>query len=223
MAMRGSRSTRSSVNSAIAAAGSPTAPTSSTTSASSLPLPASGNISVLSSSSISSSRSIRTPDDLIAERLAQPLPPFVATNATDFMKWAYLFINHFRLIPGFSREVLERPRDEISFGSVPDSQVNFLYLVLWERLFLIVSQITGIHSTLEDIPMGDISSLWTVLKNEFCPHTNVELASMGRKFLEMRQGDGTVTSFTKAVLAERDNFLVLSNQMMMFAILLLLV
>ena len=55
MAMRGSRSTRSSVNSAIAAAGSPTA---STTSASSLPLPASGNISMLSSSSISSSRSL---------------------------------------------------------------------------------------------------------------------------------------------------------------------
>ena len=70
--MHDSRSRRPSVNSAIADAGSP--------------LPASGNISVLSSSSISPSRFICTPDYFIAERLAQPLLPFVATNATDVMK-----------------------------------------------------------------------------------------------------------------------------------------
>ena len=201
--MPGPRSTRSSVHSAIAAAGSPTA-TTSTTGVSSTPPPASANASMMPSSSISSSRSIRTVDDLIAERLAQPLPSFSATNSTEFMKWAYQFINHFRLIPGFTREMLERPRDEISFGTVPDAQVTLLYLVLWERLFLIASQLTGILSTLEEIPMGELHSLWTVLKNEFCPHTNVELAAKSRRFLEMRQGDGTVTSFTKAVLAEKD-------------------
>ena len=109
--------------------------------------------------SISSSRSIRTVEDLIAERLAQPLPSFSATNATEFMKWAYQFINHFRLIPGFTREMLERPRDEISFGPVPDAQVTLLYLVLWERLFHIASQLTGIQSILEEIPMGELHSL----------------------------------------------------------------
>ena len=62
------------------------------------------------------------------------------------MKWAYQFINHFRLIPGFTREMLERPRDEISFGPVPDAQVTLLYLVLWEPLFLIASQLTGMDS-----------------------------------------------------------------------------
>ena len=93
---------------------------------SSTPPPAKGNVSMMSSSSISSSRSIRTADYLIAERQAQPLPSFSATNATEFTKWAYLIMKHFKLIPGFTREVLERPRYEISFGPVPDAQVTFL-------------------------------------------------------------------------------------------------
>ena len=102
--MPGPRSTRTSVHSAIAAAGSPTAPTSATGVSTTSPS-VSGMVPTTSPSLLSSSRSIRTTEDLIAERLAQPVPHFSATNATDFMKLAYLFINHFKIVPGFMREV----------------------------------------------------------------------------------------------------------------------
>ena len=152
----------------IAVAGSPTAPTSAT-GVSTTSLRVSGKVPTTSPSLVSSSRTIRTTEDLIAERLAQPLPHFSATNATDFMKWAYLFIYHYKIIPGFMREVFDRPREELSFEHVTDAQVNFLYFVLWERLLPIVSQLTGVQSMLEEIPVFEVHSLWQVLKNEFCP------------------------------------------------------
>ena len=117
--MPSTRRYRSSVHSAIDAAGSPTAPTS-TTSASSTIQFASVNSPVLSISTFSSStRSVRAIDDLIAERLTENLPKFSATNATEFMRWAFLVFNHLNIIPGFCKSILEIPREEIIFTDLP--------------------------------------------------------------------------------------------------------
>ena len=197
------RSTRNSVHSAIVAAGNSTAPTSAVTTLSTPP-PVSVNPSVITTSSLSSTRSIRTVDDLIAERLAESLPKFSATNATEFMNWAYLVINHFHIIPGFEKSILDLPRDEISFSHVTDEQVTFIYTYLWQRLFPIVSQLPGIHTKLQRVPIYEVHSLWKVLKEAFCPQTNIELVQKGRLFLEMCQGRQTIREFTTSVLAERD-------------------
>ena len=205
ISMPSTRRNRSSVHSAIDAAGSPTTAPASTTSASSTPPSASVNSSVLSISTLSSSaRSVRTVDDLIAERLAENLPKFTATNATEFMHWAYLVFNHFNFIPGYRKSILELPREEIVFTDVNEAQIEFLYTYLWQRLFPIVSQISGIHTKLQRVPMLDVHGLWRVLKEVYCPQTNIELVQKGRMFLEMTQGTQSIREFTTRVLAERD-------------------
>ena len=52
-------------------------------------------------------------------------------GATEFMNWAYLVINHFHIIPGFDKSILDLPRDELSFSHICDAQVTFMYAYLW--------------------------------------------------------------------------------------------
>ena len=107
------RNAGASVSNAIIAAGTPTAPTGTVTS-----LTPTSNVaqpSLVSTSSHLTQRSIRSIDDLVAERIADKLPPFSATTTADFMNWSFLVINLFSSLPAFSEEELNKPREQLSF------------------------------------------------------------------------------------------------------------
>ena len=90
------------------------------------------------------------------------------------MNWAYLAINHFKLVPGFTEDILEHPRSEIGFPLLQSNKVDFLYMYLWQRIFHIVSQLPGVQTKLKRVQMLDISHLWRVLKTHFCPKSDIE-------------------------------------------------
>ena len=201
--MPSNRNTQTSVRSTIIAAASPTAPTASSV-ASSTPPPALLTSSLLSTLSMPSVRSIRSIDDLIAEQLVQPLPLFSATNLQEFMSWAYLIFHHFHLIPGFTREIFDKPRSEISFGAVPEDRVDSIYFILWDKLYPIVNARKGVQSMMATIPRDEVHSLWKVLKPGFCLQSSMKISERGRSFFGMCQGNESVTSFTTSVLVEKD-------------------
>ena len=201
--MPSNRNTRTSVRSAINAAASPTPPTASSVT-SSTPPPALSTSSLPSTLSMSSVRSIRSIDDLIAEKLAQPFPTFTATNLQEFMSWSYLLFHHFHLISGFTREIFDKPRSDISFGTVPDDRVNLIYFILWDRLYPIVNSRKGVQSMIATIPDGEVHLLWNVLKRGFCPQSTMDISVRGRSFFTLSQGNESVTSYTTSVLEEMD-------------------
>ena len=197
------RQTRTSVHSAINAAGSPAAPTAPSVT-SSTPSITPFDSSLPSTLTLSSTRSIRSIEDLAAERLAQPFPPFTATTLQDFMSWTYLVFHQLHLVPGFTPEIFEKPRSELSFDSVPVERVNLLYEMLWDKLYPIVSPRKGVQTMISTIPSPEVHSLWKVLKRGFCPQSNFEVSERGRIFFEMEQREASVTEFTTSVLEERD-------------------
>ena len=201
--MPSNRNTRTSLRSAINAAASPTAPTApSVTSAT--PSSTLLTSSLPSTLTTSSTRSIKSLEDLIAEKFTQPFPPFTATTLPEFMSWTYLVFHQLRLVPGFTREIFDRPRSEISFGSIADSVVTFIYTILWDKLYPIVNSRPGVQSMIATIPEDEVHSLWQLLKRGFCPHSVMEISERGRQFFTISQGDLSVTQFTTAVLEERD-------------------
>ena len=119
------------MSNAIIAAGTPTAQTANVTS--STPTSNVAPPSLPSTSSQHTQRSMRSIDDLIAERIADKLPPFSASTTAEFMNWTFLVINHFSLLPAFTEEVLHRPRELISFGTASTETVDFMYKYVWER------------------------------------------------------------------------------------------
>ena len=78
---------------------------------------------------MSSVRFIRSIDDLIAEKLAQPLPTFSANNLQEFMPCASLLFHNFHLIPGSTPKIFDKPRSEILFGAVPEDNVDLIYFM----------------------------------------------------------------------------------------------
>ena len=201
--MPSNRNTRTSVHCAINAAGSPTVPTAPSVT-SSTPSSTQLTSSLPSTLTPSSTRSIKSLEDLIAEKFTQPLPPFTATTLPEFMSWTYLVFHQLRLVPGFSREIFDQPRSELSFGSLPHDAVSFIYTILWDKLYPIVNSRPGIQSMLTTIPQDEVHSLWKLLKRGFCPQSTMEISERGRRFFDMSQGDLSVTKFTTAVLEEKD-------------------
>ena len=196
------RNAGASVSNAIIAAGTPTAPTGTVTS-----LTPTSNVaqpSLVSTSSHLTQRSIRSIDDLVAERIADKLPPFSATTTAEFMNWSFLVINHFSLLPAFSEEVLSKPREQLSFGTASPDVVDFMYKYVWERLFPIISQVPGIQMRVRRVPRLHISQLWQVFRDKFCPQTQIELVHRSRSFQDLKQGTATIKQFTDKVLTEWD-------------------
>ena len=120
------------------------------------------------------------------------------------MSWTYLVFHQLRLVPGFSREIFDQPRSELSFGSLPHDAVSFIYTILWDKLYPIVNSRPGVQSMLATIPQDEVHSLWKLLKRGFCPQSTMEISERGRRFFDMSQGDLSVTKFTTSVLEEKD-------------------
>ena len=120
------------------------------------------------------------------------------------MSWTYLIFHQLHLVPGFSREIFDRPRSELSFCSLTDDAVSFLFTILWDKLYPIANHRKGVQSMLATIPRDEVHSLWKLLKRGFCPQSSMEISERGRRFFDMHQQDESVTNFTTSVLEEKD-------------------
>ena len=67
-----------------------------------------------STSSLLTQCTIRSVDDLVAERIADKLPPFSATTTEEFMRWSFLVIKHFNLLSGLTEDILQKPIEQTS-------------------------------------------------------------------------------------------------------------
>jgi len=193
----------SSARNAIQAAATPSVP------ASPLPVPVattpvSSATTVSPNTIVTSSRSVRTIDYLVNERLADKLPNLAAKNASEFMAWAYSVKGQFSRIPGFQSDLLSKPRSLLTFGAIAVNEIEFLYQYMWERLYPVVSILPGVHSKLTKLLLYDVNGLWKILNDKFLPMNEEDRKDRGDDFRHMTQGSFTIHEFTDRVLAERD-------------------
>ena len=133
---------------------------------------------------------------MVAERIADKLPPFSATTTEEFMRWSFLVIKHFNLLSRFTEDILQKPREQTSFGIASSEVIDFIYKYMWERLFAVISQVSGIQMKVRWVPRLQLCQLWQVFRDKFCPQTNIELVHRSRSFQELKQGTTTIRQFT---------------------------
>jgi len=202
------RTTNNSVRTAIAAAATPSVPPLAAVAPVPAHTPATTNL-MLSPNTFLSTKSMRTIEDLVNERLADKLPKFVAKEAPEFLAWALAVKAHFSRLPGFREDILIRPRLDLSFDTISDTEVEFIYQYIWDRLYPVVSMIPGIHSKLTRVQRYNICGLWKIVNEKFLPMNEEDRQDRATNFCNMTQGSSTIREFTDRVLGERDILLYL--------------
>jgi len=92
-----------------------------------------------------------------------------------FLRWQSDVLLVLALIPFFTKEILEEPREHIAFDrSIPEAQISQLYQMVWIRIRCGIRGVCDKSANIANTTQDEVHTLWLELRRFFLPTTQSE-------------------------------------------------